>query len=108
MINENNFHNLNGESRINKVRQINFLTLLPLGILWSLKFGVGVVYEFLLINLIRVRHCRTHYKTHSRRIAGRISRATEGRTARTNFDRSTGQLAGRKHEGPLSEEFRWD
>ncbi len=108
MINEDNFHNLNGESRINKVRQINFLTVLPLGIFWSLKFGVGVVYEFLLINLVRVRHCRTHCKTHSRRITRRISRATGGYTPRINFDRSTGRLAGGKHKRPLSEKFRWD
>ncbi len=63
IINVDNFYNLNRESRINRVRQINFLTILPLGILWSLKFGVDVVYEFFLINWVGVRYCRTHCRT---------------------------------------------
>lgn len=53
MIHEDNFHNLNAESRIYKVRQINFLVVslcisLPTStlfaqlslILWSLEFGI--------------------------------------------------------------------
>ena len=29
-------------------------------VLWSLEFGVGVLHEFLLINLVGMTHCRTH------------------------------------------------
>ncbi len=56
MMIEDNFYNPNEESQMNKVGQINFFTVLSLGILWSLKFGVGVVHKSLLINLVRVRH----------------------------------------------------
>ena len=57
-------------------------------------------------------HCRTH----AGRIADRIAGATAGHTARTNFNLSTGRLAGGKvagknfdlSTGQLSEEFRWE
>ena len=35
-------------------------------VLWSLEFGVGVFHEFVLINLVGVRHCRTHCRMHCR------------------------------------------
>ena len=65
--------------------------------LWSLEFGVGVFNEFLLINLLGLATAGTT----AERIAGRIARTTARHTARTNFDLSTGRLAGRKHAEEL-------
>ncbi len=65
--------------------------------LWSLEFGVSVFHEFLLINLLGWATAGTT----AGRIAGSIAGTTAGHTARTNFDRSTGRLPGRKHAGEL-------
>ena len=40
------------------------------GWLWSLKFGAGVLPEFLLIKLVGMTHCRMH--------AGRMQDALQG------------------------------